>query len=153
MAADRFLSEQSLASCHETLATAAALGMPVPGIPGMRLYVASVSIDDDRIEVELGTFCSDEDAKRAVAVWVIREMYELGIALGTMALNSESLDDWDEETFSNWVQATPPETIVGTFFSNHHVDSWRIREIIVEPKSPQGPLSLEDAVPGSARLG
>ena len=123
-------------------------GWTIPGIPGMRLYAASVSIDDDRMDVDLGTYCTEEEAKRAVALWAVREMHELGITLGTMALNDESHDDWDWEVFGNWVQTTTPDAIVGTFFSNNQVDSWRIREVTVEPKSPQGSLSVEEALRG-----
>lgn len=140
---------QALQQCHDVLATAAALGMPVPGIPGMRLYSPTVFLDRE-IEIDLGLFSEEKGAQRAIALWAIREMHETSAMLGSIMLGDQGSVDWDEAVFQAWVEATPPEDVIDVYFNNQNSDSWSIEEVVVKPRFPQGRLSLEEAFPNQA---
>jgi len=107
----------SLDEASEALATAAALGMNVPAPEGTVIYTVSTVRswgNSARSETLTGAYLSEEDARNALAAWI--------------------LEDWKEILYMPWESRTAWRRDVETFAENFNawVASHTVDDVLLE---------------------
>jgi hypothetical protein len=141
--------DESFADVLEQLRVALALGAVLPALPGMRIWVARMSVDQGDW-FDLGCYATRAAAWDAVRNWVVRTWLITGSGPwdhddSWTVTASDAQKAADDAAANAYLAVSSTEEIVRTYFDSTDEDVFEVEEIVVA-SAPVVGLTVRDVI-------